>query len=161
MLVIHVFVGTTVLFYQFFHFYGKILRSPPFLDAEFNGDVHFSCFGLEMPFLGKFVPKYQWKYQNCVFKTQFNTCSNLSKLNSMVMFIFSILDWKYPFWVNLAQKLKIVCLQWNSNPRLIRICWVRWWRSLFLFWTTNTLFAQIWGRKYQNFLFKMKFGNIE
>ena len=45
---------------------------------------------------------------------------------------FSLLDWKYLFCINLAQKLKIVSLRWNFIPRLFRICQIRWWCSLFL-----------------------------
>ena len=34
---------------------------------------------------------------------------------------YSFLDWKYSFWVNLAQKIKIVSLSWNLVPRLFWI----------------------------------------
>ena len=34
---------------------------------------------------------------------------------------YSVSDWKYPFWVNLVQKLKIVCLSCNLVLRLIQI----------------------------------------
>ena len=34
---------------------------------------------------------------------------------------YSVFDWKYFFWVNLIQKLKIVSLSWNFVPRLIQI----------------------------------------
>ena len=37
--------------------------------AEFDGDVQLSCFGLEIPFFGKFGPKIQ----NYVFKMKFGT----------------------------------------------------------------------------------------
>ena len=37
--------------------------------AEFNGAVHFFCFRLETPFLGKFDPKHQ----SCQFKLKFVT----------------------------------------------------------------------------------------
>ena len=37
--------------------------------AEFNGDVHFFRFRLEISFLGKFDPKTQ----NCQFKLKFDT----------------------------------------------------------------------------------------
>ena len=65
-------------------------------------------------------------------------------------------DFFYPFWVNLAKKIKIVCLRWNSASRLIRKCWIRWWCLLFLLWTKNTLFQQIWSKKSK--LFNMKLG---
>ena len=77
----------------------------------------FFCFWLEMPFLGKFGPKNQ----NCHFKLKFGTYSNSNMQNSMVMFILSVFDWKYPFWANLVQKVKIISLSWNLVPTLIRI----------------------------------------
>ena len=39
----------------------------------------------------------------------------------MVIILFA-LDWKYPFWTNLIQKIKLVSLSLNLVPRLIRIC---------------------------------------
>ena len=38
--------------------------------------------------------------------------------NSMVLFTFSAFDWKYPFWKNLVQKIKIVILSWKSVLRV-------------------------------------------
>ena len=40
---------------------------------------------------------------------------------------FSVFDRKFPFWVNLVQKIKFVCLSWNLVPRLIRISRIQWW----------------------------------
>ena len=37
----------------------------------------------------------------------------------MRMFICPPLDWKYTFWANLVQKIKIVCLRWKLILRLI------------------------------------------
>ena len=37
--------------------------------ADTNGVVHFFCFRMEIPFLGKFG----WKNQNCQFKLKFST----------------------------------------------------------------------------------------
>ena len=53
--------------------------------------------------------------------------------NSMAVFTFSVLDGKHPFWANLVQKIKIVSFSWNLVPRLIQICRVQWWCSLFVF----------------------------
>ena len=75
------------------------------LYAEFNHAVHF-FFRLKIPFLGKFGPKNQ----NYQFKLKFGTYTNSNMQNSMVMFILSVFDWKYPFWANLVQKIKIVTL---------------------------------------------------
>ena len=38
----------------------------------------------------------------------------------------SVFHWKYLFWVNLAQKLKIISLSWYIVPRLIKICTIPW-----------------------------------
>ena len=69
----------------------------------------------------------------------------------------SVFDWKYLFWVNLVQKLKIISLSWNFVPRLIQICRIPWWCSLFLFSTGNTFLGKF-GPKNQNCQFKLKFG---
>ena len=65
----------------------------------------------------------------------------------MVMFTFSFFDWKYPFWANLVQKVKLISWSWNLVPRLIRICRIQWGYSLFLFLSGNILFGQIWFKK--------------
>ena len=85
--------------------------------AEFSGYVHFFRFRPQIPFLGKFGPKNQ----NCQFILKFGTWTNSNMQNSMAMFNFSAFYWNYPFWANLAQLIKIVCLSWNLVPRLIRI----------------------------------------
>ena len=111
--------------------------------AEFNIDVHFFRFQLEISFLGKFGPKNQ----NYQFKLEFGTYSNSNMQSSMVMPTFFVFDWKYLFWANLVQKVKLISLSWNLVPRLIRIWWIQWWCSLFLFLIENMLFGQIWSRK--------------
>ena len=78
--------------------------------------------------------------------------------NSMVMFIFFVFDWKYPFWANLVQKVKIISWSWNLVARLIRIWRIQWWCSFFLFLIGNTLFGQIWSKK-SNYQLKLKFGS--
>ena len=103
----------------------------------------FSCFWVEIPFLGKFGPKNQ----NCHFKLKFGTYTNSNMQNSMVMFIFLVFAWKYPFWANLVQKIKIVTLSLNLVPTLIRTCRIQWWCSFFWFLSGNTLFGQIWSKK--------------
>ena len=59
----------------------------------------------------------------------------------------SLFDWKYLFWVNLIQKLKIISLSWNFVPRLIQICRIPWWCSLFLFSTGNTVLGKFGKKK--------------
>ena len=54
---------------------------------------------------------------------------------------------KYPFWKNLVPKFKIVWLKWNFVLRLIWICRIHWWCSLFSFSTGSTLFGKIWSKK--------------
>ena len=56
--------------------------------------------------------------------------------NSMMMLTFSVFHQKNPFRVNFVQKIS---LSWNLVSRLIRICRIQWWCSLFLFMTGNTL----------------------
>ena len=41
---------------------------------------------------------------------KFDTYTNLNTLNSMMLFNFSVLDHKYPFFANLVQSVKIACL---------------------------------------------------
>ena len=74
--------------------------------AEFNGDVHFFCFWLKILFLGKFGPTSQ----NYQLKLKFGIYTNSNMQSSMVVPIFSVFDWKYPFWANLFQKVKIISL---------------------------------------------------
>ena len=112
----------------------------------------FFCFSVEIPFLGKLGPKNQ----NCHFMLKFGTYTNPNMQNSMVMFIFSVFDWKYPFWANLAQKVKIISWSWNFVPRLIRICRIHWCCSRFLFSTGNTLFGQICSKKIKIFNLRWK-----
>ena len=50
----------------------------------------------------------------------------------------SVFDWKYPFWVNWVQKLKIISLSWILVLRLIQIWRIPWYCSLFLFSARNT-----------------------
>ena len=54
----------------------------------------------------------------------------------------SVFDWKYPFWVNLVQKLNILSLSWNLVFRLIQIYRIPWRYSLFLFSTGNTFLGK-------------------
>ena len=69
----------------------------------------------------------------------------------------SVFNWKYQFsWVNLVQKLKFFSLNWNFVPRLIKICRISWWCSLFLFSTANTFLGKF-GPKNQICQFELKF----
>ena len=67
-----------------------------------------------------------------------------------------VFNWKYLFWVNLVQKLKMISLSWNFVPRLIQICRISWWCSLFLFLTRNTFLDQF-GPRNQNCQFELKY----
>ena len=64
------------------------------------------CFGSETQLLGKVGQKKQ----NCQFKLQFGTLTNPHTQNSLVMFTFSVLQRKNPFWANLVQNIKIFSL---------------------------------------------------
>ena len=67
--------------------------------------------------------------------------------NSMMLFTFLVFDRKSFLCANLVEKVKISSLSWNLVLRLILICRIRWWSSLFLFLTGNTLFGQIRPKK--------------
>ena len=86
------------------------------------------------------------KNQNCHFKLKFGTYTNSNMQNSMVMFILSVFDWKYPFWANLVQKVKIISWSWNLVARLIRICRIQQCCSVFWFLSGNTFFGEIWSK---------------
>ena len=55
--------------------------------------VYFFCFQLEKPFFVKFGPRKE----NYLFKMKFDIKTNSNMLNQILMFIFSILYWKYFF----------------------------------------------------------------
>ena len=103
----------------------------------------FFCVWSETLFWGKFSPKSQ----NYQLKLKFVTYTNSNMQNSMMLFTFFVFEWKYPFWANLVQKIKIISLSWKLVPTLIRACKIQWWYSLFLFLIGNTLFGQIWSKK--------------
>ena len=65
----------------------------------------------------------------------------------MVMTIFSIFEWKYPFWAILTQNIKILILGWNLVPTLIWACRIQSWCPFFLFLIGNTLFGQFCSKK--------------
>ena len=79
--------------------------------------------------------------------------------NSMVMFTFFIFGWKYPVWDNLVQKFKIVSLRWNLIPKLIQICRIQWYCSVFCF-RTETAFLGKFGPNCQYLLFKVKLDTL-
>ena len=60
-------------------------------------------------FCNPFCANLARKSQNCLFKVKFGDKTNSNRLNLMMMFE-SLLDRKYPFWVNLVQKIKIIHL---------------------------------------------------
>ena len=69
---------------------------------------------------------YKYQYNLCaekfnIVETNMNTCRCK----------FLVLDWKHPFWVNSAQKIKIVSLHWNLVLRPIWICRIQWWYGHF------------------------------
>ena len=66
--------------------------------------------------------------------------------NSMVVLILVILEWKYDFWINFDQKIKIFSLSWNLVRRVNRIWKLQWWFSLFPF-SAYSLFGQIWSKR--------------
>ena len=74
----------------------------------------------------------------------------------MVVFNFSVLDRKYPFWANLVWKIKIFSLERNLVSSLTRICKIQWW-CLFYWFRLETACLDKFGPKNQNCHFKLKF----
>ena len=74
--------------------------------AEFNDGVYIFCLRQETLSLGKLDPKSH----NRQFKLKFGTETNLNMPSPLVVFTFSVLQRKHPFWDNLVQKIKIVNL---------------------------------------------------
>ena len=54
-----------------------------------------------------FMGKFGSKNQNCMFELKFDTLTSLNMQNSVVVFTFSVLDQKNPFFANI---FKIVSL---------------------------------------------------
>ena len=78
-----------------------------------------------------FFGKFDRDSQNCLLKMRFGIQNNLNMLNSMAKWSrFSALHWKYPFWANLVQKIKIVCFRWKFVPSLIRMFRIWYWCGL-------------------------------
>ena len=73
------------------------------------------------------------KKKNCQFKLKLDSYTNLSMKSLTVVFTFSVIYRKYPFCVNLVQKIKIISLSWDLVLRLIWICTIQWWCSFFVF----------------------------
>ena len=51
-----------------------------------------------------------WSKISKLFKVKFDAKANSNMQIPMVVFIFSVLEWKSPFWANLVEKIKIVNL---------------------------------------------------
>ena len=77
--------------------------------------------------------------------------------NSMVVFTFSILDWKYSFWASLVQKIKFVNLSWNLVPRLSLKCAEFNGDIHFISLKLEIPLLRKFGPKTQNYQFKLKF----
>ena len=66
--------------------------------------VYILRFFMKIPFLEKFCSKRQ----NCHFKLKFGTRTNSDMQNSLVMFTFSVFDWKYFIAQICSKKLKLL-----------------------------------------------------
>lgn len=64
-----------------------------------------------------------------------------STINKVFLFFLGII----------SQKIKIACLKWDFQSRLIWKCWIQWWYSVVLFWTEKFV------SEYQNCLFKFEY----
>ena len=67
-----------------------------------------------------------WRSSKC-FKTSVELKFTTQKANACSPWtVCSVFDWKYPFWVNLFEKLKTISLSRNFLPRLFQICRIPW-----------------------------------
>ena len=76
---------------------------------------------------GKTYKNRRHKLKACVFQKikitmKFGPWTNLRMLNSMVLFTFSVLDWKHPFFDKLGPKNQNYLFKLKMVPKLIRIC---------------------------------------
>ena len=98
-------------------------------------------------FFGSFGPKNQ----NYHFELKFRTrliwiCRIMQKICGVHFFCFKP---ENPFLGESGQKIKN--LSWNLIARLISICRIQWWCSLFLFLTINIFLGQIWSKNSKSF----------
>ena len=94
--------------------------------AEFNGDVHFFRFQMEISFLVKLIPKFK------IVFLKWNLVPRLIWVCRIQWMMFTFLNFfvlgqQYPFRTNLVQEVKIVNLSLNLVPRLIPICRILEW----------------------------------
>ena len=115
--------------------------------TEFDGDVHLSCFGPEISFI-----------KNTLFKVKIETYSNSNMFNSMLMFIYSSFDGKYPFRVHLVQKIIIVCLRWSLMLSIFNYAESDS-DAQVLYFGSEIPFLSKFGRNYQNCLFLPSLGH--
>ena len=81
----------------------------------------------------------------------------LNMLNLMVLFTFSTLGRRYPFWANLVQQIIIFLIGWSFIPGLIKI--VEFGDDVYFVCLGPEIpFLGKFGPKIQNYLFKLKFG---
>ena len=80
---------------------------------------------------------------------------NSNMQNSMMLFTFSVIDWKYRFWANFVQNLKIVSSIWKLDASLIRYAWFNDSVKFFLFWSDMSFLGKF-AQKCQNCYFKVK-----
>ena len=99
------------------------------------------------------VTRQDIKMPLCLFNKLCNDHGHTQKCD------FSVLHLKDTLRANLIQNIKIVSLSCDFVPRLIRVCRIQRWCSLFLFSTQNT-FLDKFGPKIQDCLFKVKFGTL-
>ena len=91
-----------------------------------------------------FGDKFGPKNQNCQFKLKFYAYTTVIQVWRIRWWcsLFVVFDRKDSFFVaNLFQKIKIICWRWNLEPRLILICGIWWWFSIFRFLDQKLYFS--------------------
>ena len=66
------------------------------------GMFTFFDFDLKYLFREYLVQKFK------IAQIEFDTETNSNMQNSLLVFIASVLDWNYPFWASLVQKMKMI-----------------------------------------------------
>ena len=108
------------------------------------------CFWLEIPFLGKFGPKYQtWQ-----FRLEFGSYTKSNQQNSVAMFTSFAFDPKYSFWQIWFKNSKLFEVKFgtkpNSNMQNLVVMFI------FCFWQQISFLSEV-GSKNQKCQVNLKF----
>ena len=101
--------------------------------------------------------KFEQKTSTLSVLLKLGTKNNSDIPNSIVVFIFFVLDGKHPFWEYFVQNIKIIIFRWNLAPNLLECTKFNGGVHIFSF-TPETLFLSKFCPKTHYCQFKQKFG---